>query len=280
MKSEERHKLHQNALAVWLQDTAETVKPYQNFIIVAAIVLIVAIIAMMWWTNESAAQANKAWTEYFIAIGNVNPAALLKVAEDNSRSRAAPAAYLAAGDIQLAQGCNMLFINKARANQQLNQAADLYQMVFQQTKSPILCAQAMYGLARAQEAEGKLDIAEKIYTELTTNWPDTIYAKMATQRLQDLKRKSTKEAYDRFAQFDPKPEFSKESGEKQGIDKIPEETPISQSGDTSQQATEEKKEQKAEIKTEENKPADTQQVPGAEKPVETQPSTGADKPAS
>jgi len=222
-----------------------------------------------------------------MAFDETNPtAALEKVAEDNPRSHAAPAADLVAADLQLAQGCGMLFINKATANQQLNKALDLYQTVSVQSPSPALRAQATFGLARAFESLGKLDMAIKFYTAVTIEWPDTVYAQMSSRRLDDLKRISTKEVYDKFARFDPKPTFTQPPGVNSNLDKLPEEGPVYTPGILNERGAEEKKAEKADNKAEANKPeekaekpADQGQSTGGEKPADAQPATGADKPA-
>jgi predicted negative regulator of RcsB-dependent stress response len=287
MKSEERHKLHQNALALWLSETFIAIKPYQNAILALIIVAILAVFFFAWWTSESASSASRAWTQLFAAFEETNPtAALEKVAEDNRRSHAAPAADLVAADIQLAQGCNMLFINKANANQQLSKALELYQAVSVQSSSPTLRAQATFGIARAWEALGKLDMAVKSYTEVTTEWPDTVYAQMSSRRLDDLKRVSTKEVYDKFAQFDPKPTFTQPPGAIPGLDKIPDEGPVYTPGAIKERGADEKKTEKVDNKAEEKKPEDKTEKPvdsgqstGGEKPADSQPAPGADKPA-
>jgi predicted negative regulator of RcsB-dependent stress response len=289
MKSEERHKLHQNALAQWLTETFETIKPYQNAILAGLIVVILAIIFTVWWRSESASSASRAWTQLFAAFGEPNPsAALEKVAEDNPRSHAAPAADLVAADILLAQGCSMLFINKATATQQLNKALELYQSASEKSPSSTLRAQANFGLAKTWESLGKLDTAIKIYTDVTTEWPDTVYAQMSTRRLDDLKRTSTKEVYDKFARFDPKPTFSQPpaGGGIPGLDKIPEEGPVYSPVTPKEQGAEEKKTEKAENKAESNmpgekseKPADQGQSTGGEKSADAQPAAGAGQPA-
>lgn len=281
MKSEERHKLHQNALALWLSETFTAIKPYQNAILAVIIVVILAVIFFAWWKSESASSASRAWTQLFTAFEDTNPsAALEKVAEDNRRSHAAPAADLGAADIQLAQGCSMLFINKATANQQLNNALKLYQAVSEQSPSPALRVQAAFGIAKAWESLGKLDTAIKFYTEVTTEWPDTVYAQMSSRRLDDLKRVSTKEVYDKFARFDPKPTFTQPPGGIPGLDKLPEEGPVYTPG-----GVEEKKTEKVDNKAEEKKPEDKTEKPvdsgqstGGEKPADAQPAPGANKP--
>jgi predicted negative regulator of RcsB-dependent stress response len=294
MKSEERHKLHQNALAVWLAETITKIKPYQNYILAAGIVLILALIVTAYWTSESASQANAAWSQFFTAFGEGNPSALEKVAEDNRRSHAAPVAELVAADIQLAQGCNMLFTNKAIANQQLVKALELYQRVREHTNSPALRAQATFGLARVWESMGKLDTAIKLYTEVTTEWPDSVFAQASLQRLENLKRISIKDFYDKFAKFDPKPVFNQQSAVKPGFDKLPEESSISTPDALNEQGIEEKNADKVENKTENqpdvktDKPAEnsektmeSQPAPTktTEMPVESQPAPSTDKPA-
>ena len=287
MKSQERHKLQQNALADWLAKVITATRPYHNAILTGLIVVILVFIVAAWWNSESAAQAENAWTQFFTAFGNSSTSQLVKVAEDYPRSKASPAAVLAAADLQLAQGCNLLFINKASANQELNKAVEMYQSVLDQTRSAVFRAQATFGLARTREAQGKLESAVELYSELTTQWPDTAFAQLAARRLEDLKRAATKELYDKFAQFDPKPAFSKEPAEKSGLDKLPEESPIFKLGTSSDQKPEEKAEDKPANKTEESKPGEnpekpavSQPSPSGEKPVDAQPAPVTDKPAS
>jgi tetratricopeptide (TPR) repeat protein len=288
MKSEERHKLHQNALAAWINQAIAAVKPYQNALLGAVILVILAIIIGTWWFSESASRAAAAWSQFFEAYQEGNSAALEKVAEDNPGSRAAMPADLVAADIQLAQGCYMLFINKATANQQLSKAADLYQQVRDRTSLPALRVQAVFGLARTREAQGQLPAAVQLYTEVAKNWPDSVYAKLSEKRLADLKRDSIKEMYDKFAKYDPKPMFTPPSGEKTGLDQIPAESPLFTPGpveekppakpeETPQAAGEEKPlaapEQKPEATSQqmpENRPEGAQPADKSEKPAEGQ----------
>ena len=280
MKSEERHKLHQNALGTWIAQTMIAVKPYQNAILGGIIVVLLAIIATTWWTSESAAQAETAWSQFFSAFDQGSVSDLEKVAEVNKRSKAAPVADLTAADILLAQGCNMLFINKATANQDLNKAVQLYQNVREQSNSPIIRCQATFGLAKARESQGQLETAKKLYTEVTTDWADTVYAQMAARRLEDLNRSSIKGFYDVFTtKFDPKPAFSTPAGDKSIFDKLPEESPIYVPDTTSAKKTEEEKtEPKQEEKKEDVKKEDVKQDNAENTTDATKPAAMGDKP--
>ena len=274
MKSEERHKLQQNALAEWITQTFAAIRPYQNAVLAAIIVLILAGFFAFWWFGESAAQSGETWTQLFTAFNENNPAALEKVADANPSSRAAPVADIVAADLLLAQGCNMLFVNKPTANQQLNKAVELYQLVVTRSSSPTLRAQATLGLAKSWEALGKLDAAASTYSQVKTDWPGTVYAKMASRRLDDLKRISTKELYDKFARFEPKPAFTQPPKSNTDLEKIPEEGPVFTPGIKSGLDADEKKAptpdttggaDKPQEKTE--KPADAQNPPAANNPT-------------
>jgi hypothetical protein len=104
--------------------------------------------------------------------------------------------------------------------------------------------------------------------------------------MDDLKMVSTKEIYDKFARFEPKPAFTQPPGGIPGLDKIPEEGPVYTPGAIKEQGVEEKKAEKADNKAEGKKPEDKTEKPvdsgqstGGEKPADAQPAPGANKPA-
>ena len=51
----------------------------------------------------------------------------------------------------------------------------------------------------------KLSEAEQGYKTVKERWPHGEYAEWASRRLADLQKPATKEFYDEFARFDPKP---------------------------------------------------------------------------
>ena len=55
------------------------------------------------------------------------------------------------------------------------------------------------GLARVHEALSQLGEAQQEYEQLLKQWPKSIYATEARQRIDDLSKQSTKEFYDWFA---------------------------------------------------------------------------------
>jgi len=233
MKGQRRHELKQNDLADWLAGVFQTVKPYQNAILGVVVLAVVGTAAYAWWSRQSSARAAAGWDDFYTAISSGNPAKFDRLIEQYPDTPVAQHAAVVAGDLHLAYGCNMLFVNKASANQELRKAVEHYLTVLGQSPKPMLREQATFGLARALEAQGDLEGAAQRYEEVGRNWPDGAYAAAAARRLDDLNRASTKAIYDKFAKFDPKPAFTDEPGTPGrrlpfDLDSLPDEGPVFQ----------------------------------------------------
>jgi tetratricopeptide (TPR) repeat protein len=207
MKSERRHELEQYSLAQWLIQAVNRIKPYTNAILAGIAVVVLVALVVTWMSGSSEARTGRAWDQYFSALGE--PASALsdleEVAKNNPRTAAGTFALLTAADLQLDSGCNLLFTNKASANLELHHAVDNYLKVLEGRGSPAVLQRATFGLARAREALGEADKARESYQQLVKQWPGEVYALAGAKRLEDLDKQSTKEFYDRFAKFDPKP---------------------------------------------------------------------------
>ena len=213
MKSERRHELQHNELALWLMKLGEAIKPYQNMIWLGVAVVLVFVLGYTLWSRQASARTTQAWNELNAAMtgGGVNMVTLAKVADENRGTSAGQTAAIVLADCHLAEGCARLFASKASAMQELNKAIALYQMILDEARFETLRERAMFGLARANEAKGELSEAEKLYAQVTSRWPKGAFAEVATDRADDLKRRSTKEFYDKFKSFDPKPAYSSDS---------------------------------------------------------------------
>lgn len=210
MKSERRHELQHNLLLDWLKDSSETIKPYANAIIGVLVLALVAFFAWSWWSKQSAADKAAGWTAFFDARTSGKPSDLQDVAERYAGSPAAHWSQTVAADMNLETGCQELFQNKALANQHLQEARDGYLTVLDQTRNSELRQRATYGLGQSYEAmagtrqsQGELESAIEQYKKLVDEWPNSVYAHMARQRLKALERDETKEFYDAFAKYEP-----------------------------------------------------------------------------
>jgi len=211
MKGQRRHELEKNELADWLAKTFAVIKPYQNAILGVVLLVVVATVGYSWWARQSAGGRAAGWDAFHEAFGRLSQgeasaADFDTIADRHPDTDVALWARVLAGDLHLAVGCNMLFVNKGVANQELRDAEDDYLKVLGAKRSGSEFRQrATFGLARARESQGNLQKAMEHYEEVRTDWPDGAYAEAAAARLEDLKRSDTRLLYDRFAKFDPKP---------------------------------------------------------------------------
>ena len=102
----------------------------------------------------------------------------------------------------MTEGCNELFTDRARAKDSLQAAVRGYQAAMP-AKDTLIQQRAMFGLAKAYEAQPNLDEARKEYKRLIDRFPKGVFAGVAQKRLDDLDRPATKEFYDWFAEQTP-----------------------------------------------------------------------------
>jgi len=216
MKGERRHELEQNQLADWLAQKIEAIKPYQNLIFGTVAVIAVLVGGYSWWVRQGTSEAEAGWDQFYLAMNRggsgAAPADFERMAEEYAGTRVGPWAAVMAGDLRLGRGCRELFLDKTTANEELREAVAQYELVRNGRYSPVLKQRATFGMARAREAQNKLDEAISLYEDVGTTWPDGIYAEPARQRLADLKKKSTRSFYDEFKQFNPKRSLVDEPG--------------------------------------------------------------------
>jgi len=213
MKGTRRHELEQNLLADWIGKHLEKVKPYTNSLLGAILLTVIIVVGYNWWSGQTSATNSEAWQMLYSAMASETPTTSLEnIVEEYSESEVSNWAAVMAGDRYLAIGCGQRFTSLANANQELERAIANYGFVLENSKLSILKERATFGLARARETLGKLQKAREEYETVVTGWPNGIYSGMAKQRIEDLKQPATKEFYDKFAKFDPKPQFADEPG--------------------------------------------------------------------
>jgi tetratricopeptide (TPR) repeat protein len=212
MKSERRHELERNQLLVWLMETFGEIKPYANAILTAVLVVLVAALAYTLWNRQAESRFSQGWDDYFTALNGMDRTALENVAQKHPGTAPAHWALVTVADMQLQEGCNLLFVNKTSANLDLRKAVENYQAVLAQATTPALLERANYGLGRAREAQGDLEQALKAYREVVQQWPNGAFGQSAAERVKDLTSQPTRSFYDKFAKFDPKPPMADQPG--------------------------------------------------------------------
>lgn len=219
VKSERRHELQHNYLADWLATAGKSINPYLNHIFLVGLAIIIAFLGYTWWSKTTTGEKSAAWNDYYVGLDTRDQKELSNVAEIYKGTTAANMATVLVGDYRLNNGCAQVFNNKAIGENDLTKAMRSYETIGREARDAMLLARAKFGLGRANESKCELEAAEQCYREVVAGWPDSAYAMMATERLDDLKRTDTKRFYDDFrAKYEANPVPADDLG-------IPKETP-------------------------------------------------------
>jgi hypothetical protein len=207
MKTERRHELQHNELSDHMGVLLERVRPYSAGIAISVIAIVVALLLYSFWQGQQRTQSAEAWEAYFSATQSIAPdlAKLEQVSAQFPREDVGLWARIMLADHQLAEGAEDLFRDRAKARTNLAKAVENYLHVHSNTREDALRDRADIGLARAYEAQGDLDKARQRYQVLLQNAPNSPFAMLARERLDDLDKTPTKEFYDWFAKEEPKP---------------------------------------------------------------------------
>ncbi|HXT59432.1 MAG TPA: hypothetical protein VN699_12405 [Pirellulales bacterium] len=205
MKTERRHELATNDLSDWLGDKIEELKPYSTAIWASVLGVLVLIAAGVYWSRQSEASLERGWDRFFLARADTTTEKLRDAADDHPTSAPALWSRLSLADRELAKGVDLLFEDRAAAQEALKDAADAYRYTIEHAPSGSLLAErATFGLGEAFESQNELEKARKQYADVESQWPGGPFSMEAQRRLADLDRASTKAFYDWFANQEPK----------------------------------------------------------------------------
>lgn len=214
MKSEERHRLEQNALADWLGRLMLKVRPYSTLILTAAVVGAVVFGAASWWIRSSAQGNEAAWDNFYTALGNAtnssDPRPLKQLVDRYRGTAVGYWAAVVASEIHLARGTAEILSNRADAIAEIKNAQEGFSLVADECRDPRLRERALYGRGRSYEAlaatgdvTGNLARAVGDYEQVLGLNTGSVYAKFAEERLKELRRAPVKDFYQRLAAYQP-----------------------------------------------------------------------------
>jgi hypothetical protein len=205
MKAEHRHELQTNALADWIEKSAEKVRPDTPLVLVgiAAVAIVIGILSYL----NSAERNNKAAAadQYIGAISSEGIGDLQATVTDYRGTEIGVLAQLQVADRLLSAGSDALYINKAAGRENLQKAAEGFTLAKDETRDPMLRSWALFGLGRAHESLGDLDKARNDYQLMLKDYPNSSFAVTAKRNLEQLNQPQVKEFYDWFAKQDPRP---------------------------------------------------------------------------
>ena len=207
MKTERRHELQTNELAIWLTSWLEAIKPYSKVLLGALVLLAAVWFAVTYVRSRGRETESRAWTSLFQAYGTGAATDVAEQMADVAKSYPGTPAGLwalqTAADVHLAEGTQQLFRDREQAKQDLQQAQEAYDTISQQATDPMLKQRALFGAAQALECLGDFGQAEKKYRELSESVPDSAVGQLAGQRLLSLQQPATRDWYRWFAEQKP-----------------------------------------------------------------------------
>ncbi len=226
MKSQQRHELKTNPLAVWVEKAIGQIQPYWKLITAGVVVVVVVWLGTLILSARRNAYLEQGWDRLFAVLRAGHLEQLVKqlqedeqtkdlrpeeqrreavarlaeeldaVAEAYAGTPVATYAQVELGDIYYALGLSYLFQDLEQARKYLDRAVENYRQVVNDPKhEPQLVARARFGLAQALEARGRpsrddsphdWQRAQQEYEALTRT--PTLFRQLAQARLEAIQR--------------------------------------------------------------------------------------------
>lgn len=194
MKSERRHDLETNELAVRMKDAIEKAKPFLLQLLGG--VAIIALLFAMWsaWGSSSSVTEQQAWDKFILASYTSDPEMLeMKRLADNSEysgTKVPEWAYLMWCDRQLLLASQTYLVDRSATTSRLKQIQGIYEGLVSGASVSQIRDRARYGLAQVYEMQAKLNEAEQNYVEVKGD-----LVSLATQRVDQLKVEEVEETW-------------------------------------------------------------------------------------
>jgi hypothetical protein len=166
MKSERRHELQQNDLAIYLDKINRSIEPYSKLIAVVVGVVIVGGIAYAFYRSEQTAKRSESTLQLIQAVGTQDAEVFLTVSDNYPNTAAGDWARLYQGQSYLSQGIQSLFNDRENAEELLSDAQQALRAAISGKKDKLLLSRGQFGIARAAEALGEIDQAIEEYKKV------------------------------------------------------------------------------------------------------------------
>jgi hypothetical protein len=176
----------------------DRVRPYFGTILAGLAAGLAALVAFAMVSSQAEATRKQSWDACLAAISAGDADSFGEVARRYPGTDAARWAELLMADAATAQGTELLFIDRQRAEGRLQAAIDIYSALLAARPQGLLGERAVFGLAKARESLGQLAEARRGYEAVAKEFPSEVIARVASDRAADLGRESTRQWYDWF----------------------------------------------------------------------------------
>lgn len=188
MQAADRAEIEDNDLAQATMSIVDTIRPHVATIAAAIGVLLAASFGWTLYSSQKVAEQEQAWNDCLAALTAGDAVRLQEVANRHVGSPAGTWARLLLADGALADGCRRAFTDNQRGREQFQAAIDGYTGILAQKPGGIAAERAAFGLAKAREALGQLDLAKKGYETVAAEHGGGPLTDLAAQRAAALGR--------------------------------------------------------------------------------------------
>lgn len=188
MQAAERAEIEDNDLAQATLSIVDRIRPHFATIAAAIGVLLAASLGWTLYSSQRVAEQEQAWDACLAALTAGDATRLQDVANRYAGSSAGTWARLLLADGALADGCRRAFVDKQRGREQFQAAVDGYTAILAQKPGGLAAERAAFGLAKAREALGQLDLAKKGYETVAEEHGGGPLKDLASQRAATIAR--------------------------------------------------------------------------------------------
>ena len=188
----------ENDLANATLQVIDRLRPHFNTILVAIGAVLAAVMAYAVVSAQAEAGRAQSWDACLAAMSSGDVESFNEVVRRYPGTPAAQWAEILLADAAAAEGTELLFIDRKRAEGRLQAAVELYLALIAGRPRGLLAERAVFGLAKARESLGQLAEAQRGYEAVAAEFPADALAGVARARAVDLGRESTRQWYDWF----------------------------------------------------------------------------------
>jgi tetratricopeptide (TPR) repeat protein len=205
MKTQRRHELETNKLADWISKNADQYKSHVRTFLIVIVGVIAIFFASLIYRSSRANNEGAAWQNFYNALSENRPEAMVQVAKDHDGSKMALWAKQAAADLMLREGMLALFTDRDEANKHLKDAEkNLKEVEAAAGRDATLLERARFALGQAYESMGQLDDAKKYYDLVRKTDPESALGLLSAEKFEELSDPKTAEFYNWFSRQKPK----------------------------------------------------------------------------
>ena len=187
-----------NDLAEATLAIVDRIRPYFSTILAGLAAALATFVAYGVVQSQAEATRTQSWDACLAAMSAGDSDSFNEVIRRYPGTDAARWAELLTADAAAAEGTQMLFIDRQRAEGRLQAAVEAYSSLMAGGPQGLLGERVVFGLAKVRESLGQLAEARRGYEAVAAEFPTDALAQIATTRAAELGRESTRQWYDWF----------------------------------------------------------------------------------